>query len=82
MDWLWALHDLSSNREFERTFGRDAHFEGLIITGKDVTLSQSEQDRLRWRQDNVLVTSRRVSCATLDQVCNDLDARLRRFEGV
>lgn len=83
IDWLWRLEDMRSTGDFAQAFlGRDASFHGLIVIGKDVNHSVSEQSRLRWRTERTLVDSKKIEVRTFDQLLKDADFRLKYHLGV
>jgi hypothetical protein len=83
VDWLWKLEDMRSTADFVNTFGsRHATFQGLIVIGKDMNLSQQEQDRLKWRLDRTMIDSNAVSSVSFNELSDDLDYWLKVFHGV
>jgi hypothetical protein len=82
-DWLWKLEDKRSTADFVSTFGdRRAWFQGLIITGKDMTLSRQEKDRLKWRMDRTMIDSNPISVVSFDELSEDLDHWLKSYHAV
>lgn len=82
-DWLWKLEDMRSTGDFQNTFGsRRATFQGLIVIGKDMALSQQELDRLKWRIDRTKIDSNEISVVSFDELKNHLDTWLTRYYGV
>jgi hypothetical protein len=82
-DWLWKLEDKRSTADFVNTFGsRRAKFQGLIVIGKDMNLSQQEQDRLKWRMDRTMIDSSAISSISFNELSDDLDHWLKAFHGV
>jgi hypothetical protein len=80
VDWLWKLEDMRSTADFENSFGsRSATFQGLIIIGKDMNLSQQEKDRLKWRQDKTMIDSKAISTVSFNELSNDLDFWLKNY---
>jgi hypothetical protein len=83
VDWLWKLEDKRSTADFVNTFGnRRATFQGLIVIGKDMNLSQQEKDRLKWRMDRTMIDSNAVSMVSFDELADDLDHWLKTYHGV
>jgi hypothetical protein len=83
VDWLWKLEDKRSTADFENTFGnRRAKFQGLIVIGKGMNLSQQETDRLKWRMDRTLIDSNAVSVVSFEDLADDLDHWLKSYHGV
>jgi hypothetical protein len=82
-DWIWKLEDKRSTADFVNTFGnRRAKFQGLIVIGKDMNLSQQEQDRLKWRMDRTMIDSNAVSSISFNELSDDLDFWLKSRHGV
>lgn len=78
VDWLWKLEDMRSTSDFQSTFGsRRAKFQGLIIIGKDMNLDLEEKDRLKWRNDRIIVDSSAVSCVSFNELKDDFDYWLK-----
>lgn len=83
VDWFWKLDDMRSTGDFQNSFGsRSAKFQGLIIIGKDMTLSLQEQDRLKWRIDKTMIDSTAISSVSFNELCIDLDYWLSNYYGV
>lgn len=83
VDWLWKLEDMRSTSDFQNTFGsRRARFQGLIVIGKDMNLNSQELDRLKWRNDRVIVDSTAISCVSFNQLHEDFDYWLKSYYGV
>ena len=83
IDWLWKLEDKRSTADFVNTFGsRRATFQGLIVIGKGMNLSQQEKDRLKWRMDRTMIDSNAISTVSFDELASDLDHWLKTFHGV
>ncbi|MNK93647.1 hypothetical protein D3C87_1138200 [compost metagenome] len=83
IDWLWKLEDKRSTADFSSTFGnRRATFQGLIVIGKDMNLSQQEKDRLKWRMDRTMIDSNAVSVVSFDELADDLDHWLKTYHKV
>ncbi len=60
-------------------FGSNVEYSGLLVIGRNSALKPGERDRLRWRQQNVLVNSRKVECVTFDDLHSDLTRKLKRY---
>nr|WP_280950121.1 Shedu immune nuclease family protein [Methylobacterium radiotolerans] len=83
VDWYYKLDDMKSTADFTNTFGdRDAVFEGLIVTGKDMKLEPQQTSRLKWRVENVRVASKKINTISFDEFVSDADFRLKRYHGV
>lgn len=79
VDWLWKLEDLRSTADFETCFGgRRAAFHGLIVIGKGMRLEPRERDRLRWRVENTVLASTKISCVSFEELRDDLDFFIQR----
>lgn len=80
IDWFWKLDDFEETDDYEHKFGaRKATFHGLVIIGRGENLSSREKKRLKWRQDHVVVDSKKVSIVSFDQLVKDLEFRLTRY---
>jgi len=80
VDWMWKLEDMRSTNDFLHTFGdRDASFHGLILIGKDLKHSASEQARLRWRVEHTMVDSKRIEVKSFDALLEDGDYWLSNY---
>lgn len=83
IDWLWKLEDKRSTGDFVNTFGsRRATFQGLIVIGKDMNLSQQEKDRLKWRMDRTMIDSNAISSVSFNELSDDLNHWLTTYHGV
>lgn len=83
IDWLWKLEDMRSTRDFKHTFGSSrATFQGLIVIGKNMSLSDQEKDRLKWRIDKTIVDSTPISVVSFDELLTDLNDCLIKYHGV
>ena len=83
VDWLWKLEDMRSTADFQSTFGsRRATFQGLIVIGKDMQLSEQEKDRLKWRVDRTKIDSSTIACVSFDDLSTDLNHWLTTYYGV
>jgi hypothetical protein len=80
VDWFFKLHDQANTTEFEAKFGsRTIKHCGLLVIGRDQALGPREAQRLRWRQEFVLVNSKQIHCKTFDQLCEELLYRLGKY---
>ncbi len=83
VDWLWKLEDMRSTADFQNTFGnRRATFQGLIVIGKDMNLTDQEIDRLKWRVSRTKIDSNSLECVSFNELSEDLDHWLRTYHGV
>ncbi len=83
IDWLWKFEDKRSTADFLHSFGcRRATFQGLIVIGKGMSLSQREKDRLKWRMDRTMIDSNAISAVSFDELSEDLDHWLKTYHGV
>lgn len=74
VDWLWRLEDKRSTTDFTNTFGSSrANFQGLIVIGKGMNLSQREKDRLKWRTDRTMIDSNALTVVSFDELESDLN---------
>ena len=80
VDWFWKLQDMSSTQEFVLRFGTDyIKYEGMLIVGRDQFLDIRAQQRLAWRQDKVLVDSKRIHILTYDELLRQLQYKLTTY---
>jgi hypothetical protein len=80
VDWFFKLHDQAGTAEFAARFGdRIIKALGLLVIGRSEVLGPREEQRLRWRQEFVLVNSKQIYCKAFDKLCEDLLDRLERF---
>jgi hypothetical protein len=80
VDWFFKLHEQGQTVEFEDKFGsRTIRHLGILVIGRTEHLGKREEQRLRWRQEYVLLNSRQIHCKTFDQLLEDLLGRLEKF---
>lgn len=80
LDWFWKLTDMEKSDDYENRFGaRHAAIHGLVVVGRDQALQPREKARLKWRQDHIIIHSKKVSVITFDQLVRDLKYRLTRY---
>lgn len=80
VDWFFKLHEQASTPTFQQVFGSQTikHL-GLLVIGRNEALGPRETQRLRWRQEFVLVNSKQIHCKTFDQLCEDLLDKLQKY---
>jgi hypothetical protein len=77
VDWFFKLNDQGATVEFEEKFGsRTIYKLGILVVGRTEHLGKREEQRLRWRQENVLLASKPIHCKTFDQLRDDILDRL------
>jgi hypothetical protein len=77
IDWFHKLDDMRRSDDLVTRFGsRTATFSGVLVIGRDHHLQAGERERLVWRRSNVVVSSQRIECVTLDELADDFQARL------
>jgi antiviral defense system Shedu protein SduA len=80
VDWFFKLNDQEATVEFEDKFGsRTIYKLGILVVGRTEHLGPREEQRLRWRQENVLLASKPIHCKTFDQLRDDILDRLDQF---
>ncbi len=80
VDWFFKLHEQGQTVEFEEKFSsRTIRHLGILVIGRSEHLGKREEQRLRWRQEYVLLNSRQIHCKTFDQLCSDILDRLDQF---
>lgn len=80
VDWFYKLDDVKRTTQFETLFGRGAEYYGLLVVGRSNTFEGEEEERLKWRLEKVIVDSRKVFCVTFDDLCDDLENCLKRYD--
>lgn len=76
LDWLHKLDGRSAADCLAR-FGRHAvHARAVLIVGRDHHLDEGERQRLKWRNDNVVVRSDKIICLTFDELLRQFTERL------
>ena len=80
IDWFWKLQDMSSTKEFVHRFGTGyIKYEGMLVVGRDQFLDTRAQQRLAWRQDRLLVDSKRIYILTYDELLRQLQYKLTAY---
>jgi hypothetical protein len=80
VDWFFKLHEQGQTVEFEAKFGsRTIRHLGILAIGRTAHLGKREEQRLRWRQEFVLLNSKPIHCKTFDQLRDDVLDRLEQF---
>jgi hypothetical protein len=80
LDWFYKLDTQRHAPDFEQRFGaRVVHLSGLLIVGRRQDFGLREKDRLRWRQQHVLIQGNQIHCLTFDDLCDDLLTRLTTY---
>lgn len=81
IDWFYKLHVMAETPDMEARLGsRTVRYTALLVIGRDQHLQVGERLRLRWRNDHVIVNSRRVHCVTYDQLLDDLSFFIDRYD--
>ena len=71
---------MQRTQDFEDRFGaRNLTIHGLLIVGRDQQLQKREELRLEWRQDRIVINSKKVSIFTFDQLARDIAYRLDMY---
>ncbi len=85
-DWLWKLNDMRNTSKFEAIFGLGsshyAEFQCVIVIGKNINLTDEEQQRLRWREKHTVINSNKFQIVSFDELLKDCDEWLVRYYGV
>ncbi|HYT92667.1 MAG TPA: Shedu immune nuclease family protein [Gemmataceae bacterium] len=80
VDWFFKLHEQGHTVDFEAKFGsRTIRHLGILVIGRTADLGTREAQRLRWRQEHLLLNSKQIHCKTFDQLRDDLLDRLEQF---
>lgn len=81
IDWILWIENNRGNAAYVERFGAvSIQFSTLLVIGRDRDLEpQALRQRFDWRNDSVVVASKKVSCITYDRLHGDLSSRLRVF---
>lgn len=83
VDWFYSLDDFKKTDKFAKDFGHGhITFLGLLILGRNASLSEFDRNRLKWRTEKVRVDSHTVECLTFDDLCQHLEWRLSFYPEV
>ncbi len=79
IDWLLWLENHKNTLPYQQRFGvGEIQYVGLLVIGRDRFLTDPAlKQRLIWRSEQVIVSSRKLCCITFDKLYADLDTRLR-----
>ena len=77
VDWFWLLEAQQDTVQFEAQFGkRTIQATGLLVIGRDRTITAGDRHRFEGWRDRVIVDSRTIICCTYDELARDLRDRL------
>jgi Domain of unknown function (DUF4263) len=80
VDWFFMLHEQGQTVNFENKFGsRTIRHLGILVIGRTEHLAIREEQRLRWRQEFVLLNSKQIHCKTFDHLRDDILDRLEQY---
>jgi hypothetical protein len=80
IDWFYKLHVMTDTPDMEARFGkRSIRYAGVLIIGRDQSMTHGEKLRLEWRQEHVVVNSKHIHCVTYDQLIKDLVFHIDRY---
>jgi hypothetical protein len=80
VDWFFMLHEQGQTVNFEDKFGsRTIRHLGILVIGRTEHLGIREKQRLRWREQFVLLNSKQIHCKTFDDLRDDILDRLERY---
>ncbi len=83
VDWFYKLDGLQGTCEMEERFGqREIQYEGILVIGRDEFLNPTEQSRLKWRKERVVVNSKHIFCYTFDQLLKILQRKEEGSTGI
>ena len=78
VDWFYRLDDIKQTQQFRRDFpGGTPSFVGMLVIGRSFFLNPADKAWLVWRQDKVLVDSRRVLIFTFDELLELLQRKVK-----
>lgn len=81
IDWISWIENGRNSLAHQARFGVGViHYNTLLVIGRDRDLAvKGLRERFEWRNDSVVVSSRKLHCITFDQLRDDLEARLAIF---
>ncbi len=81
VDWILWIENNKGNAAYATRFQAPSiQYNMLLIIGRERDLSDpSRRERFEWRNDSVVVASKKVHCITYDKLYEDLAQRLRIF---
>jgi hypothetical protein len=82
VDWiLWIENNKGTAAHTARFGAPSIQFVMLMVIGRDRDLAdESLRQRFEWRNDSVVVASKKVHCITYDKLYKDLAERLKIFD--
>lgn len=81
IDWFWKLEDLAGSDTFKRRFDcPKINYIGILVLGRSNYLSQTDKDRLQWRQNHTIVNSKNIFCITFDELLSHLEVKLSVYK--
>lgn len=77
VDWFCLIDDQKNTEHFKKIFGYGRlNFCGMLVVGRSAALSEAERNRLKWREEKVIVNSHWILCLTFDELYESLARRL------
>jgi hypothetical protein len=82
IDWILWIENNKGNTAFKGRFQTASiRYNMVLIIGRDRHLiDPALRERFDWRNDSVIVASKKVLCITYDKLYDDLSTRLKIFE--
>jgi hypothetical protein len=81
VDWFWKLNNQAHSPEFEMRFGsRSPEVTGVIIVGRNTSVSEVDRTRLKWLTGNLMLKSSNIFIYTFDDLLALLEEKLKSFE--
>lgn len=69
VDWFCKIDGYRNTTEIKKKFGKEEiSYIGVLIIGRSQDLDDNLQQRLRWRQENVTITSQKIHYLTFDDL--------------
>ncbi len=72
IDWFWKLDDLKGTKTAKSVLGESPKIYGILVIGRDCYLEKPQQERLKWRTENVRINGEAMICLTFDQLYQNL----------
>ena len=69
IDWFYRIDNFTNSHEIKKKFGRDnIDFIGILITGHSRDLDDELRKRLKWRENNVVISNSKILYFTFDEL--------------
>jgi len=83
VDWILWIENNKGNQAFQNRFNSHTiRYNMLLVIGRERHLaSQGLRERMDWRNDQVVVASKKIHCITFDKLHEDLSLRVELLKG-